>query len=89
LDILRLAGSPPAFVVLNGIHPSASKQAEEAREMIRQTFGIQCAPIHLCHRSAYADAMASGRTPQELDSEGKAAAELDELFRFSFEQVNK
>lgn len=87
-DILRLAGNPPAFVVLNGIHPTANRQATEARELVQSTFGLTCAPTHLCHRAAYADAMTTGRTPQELDEDGKAAAELDSLFRFSFEFVN-
>jgi chromosome partitioning protein len=88
-DILRLAGSPPAFVVLNGIHPTSTRHAAEARAVVQSKIGLNCAPVHLCHRSAYADAMTSGRTPQELDAEGKAAAELDALFRFSFEFVNK
>ena len=87
-DILRLAGNPPAFVVLNGIHPTASRQATEARELVQKNFGLDCAPVFLCHRAAYADAMATGRTPQELDQDGKAAAELEALFRFSFEFVN-
>lgn len=87
-DILRLAGSPPAFVVLNGIHPSATKQADEAREIVAGTFGLNCAPSHISQRSAYADAMATGRTPQELDPDGKAAAELDALYRFVYEIVN-
>ena len=87
-DILRLAGNPPAVVVLNGIHPTATKQANEARDVVQQNFGLSCAPVHLCHRAAYADAMTTGRTPQELDAEGKAGAELDALFRFCFELVN-
>lgn len=87
-DILRLAGNPKAFVVLNGIHPSATRQAADARALVNDAFGLECAPVHLCHRSAYADAMATGRTPQELDEEGKAAAELDALFQFSIEFVN-
>ena len=86
-DFVRLAGNKPALVVLNGIHPNATKQADEAREMIRQTFGLICAPWHLCHRSAYADAMESGRTPQELDADGKAAAELQGLFEFTCKLV--
>lgn len=87
-DIVRLAGNPPAFVVLNGIHPTASRQAIEARELVQHTFGLACVPVHLCHRTAYADAMTTGRTPQELDQEGRAAAELDALYRFSIEFVN-
>jgi len=87
-DILRLAGSPKAFVVLNAVHPTANRQVAEARELVQRTFALACAPVHLCHRSAYADAMTSGRTPQELDGDGKAASELDALFQFSFELVN-
>jgi chromosome partitioning protein len=87
-DILRLAGNPPAFVVLNGIHPTATRQAVEARELVQRTFGLKCAPVYLCHRAAYADAMTTGRTPQELEQDGKAAAELDALFQFSYEIVN-
>jgi chromosome partitioning protein len=89
VDILRLVGNPPAYVVLNGIHPAASRQAAEARDLVQSTFGLTCAPIHLCHRAAYADSMATGRTPQELDEDGKAAVELDGLFRFSIDIVNK
>jgi chromosome partitioning protein len=88
-DILRLAGNPKAFVVLNGIHPTATRQATEARELVEQTFSLPCAPVYLCHRAAYADAMTTGRTPQELDEDGKAAAELDALFRFSLEIANR
>jgi chromosome partitioning protein len=87
-DILRLAGNPPAFVVLNGIHPTATRQANEARDLVQKTFGLTCAPVYLCHRAAYADAMTTGRTPQELEQDGKAAGELDALFQFSFELVN-
>jgi chromosome partitioning protein len=87
-DLLRLAGSHPALVVLNGIHPTASRIADEARAMLFQTFGLIACPIHLCHRSAYAEAPTTGKAPQELDPEGKAAAELDGLFRFISEFVN-
>jgi chromosome partitioning protein len=86
-DVLMLAGNPPAFVVLNGIHPTATKQADEAREMVLRAFGLQSCPVHLCHRSAYAEAPTAGKTPQELDPEGKAAVELQRLFDFTCEVV--
>ena len=88
-DLLRLAGNPRAFVLLNGIHPTATKQADEAREMVQQVFGLACAPVHLCHRSAYAEAPTTGKAPQELDPEGKAGIELERLFLFVSELVNK
>jgi chromosome partitioning protein len=87
-DLLKLAGNPPAFVVLNGIHPTATKQAEEARETVQQLFGLVCAPAYLCHRAAYAEAPTTGKAPQELDPEGKAGLELDRLFRFTYEFLN-
>lgn len=87
-DLIRIAGNPPARVVLNGLHPAATKTADEARQMVQAVFGLECAPVHLCHRQAYADAPVSGQAPQELDAEGKAAAELDRLFKFVIEHVN-
>jgi chromosome partitioning protein len=87
-NTIRLAGSPPAFVVLNKMNPTATRQVIEARDLIRASFGLECAPVFLSQRRAYSDAMTTGRTPQELDGEGKAAAELGALFQFSFELVN-
>jgi len=87
-DLIRIAGNPPARVVLNGLHPAATKTADEARQMVQAVFGLECAPVHLCHRQAYADAPVGGQAPQELDAEGKAAAELDRLFKFVIEHVN-
>lgn len=89
VDMLRIAGSPPTRVVLNGLHPSATKTADEARAMIHTVFGLECAPVHLCHRQAYADAPITGCTPQELDKDGKAGQELAQLYRFSIDFVNK
>lgn len=88
-DLISLAGSPPAFVLLNGIHPTATKQAEEARQMIKQAFGFDSLNVHLCHRNAYAEAPTSGLTPQELDSDGKAAIELGQLYQSIKDFLNK
>jgi chromosome partitioning protein len=86
-DVLLLAGNPPALVVLNKIHPTATKQPDEARDMILRSFGMRCAPVHLSLRNAYGDALTTGQTPQELDAEGKAALELRALFEFTIEFV--
>jgi chromosome partitioning protein len=81
-DLVMLAGNPPAFVVLNGIHPQASKQAEEVRATVQELYGMKVCPIHLCQRTAYGEALISGKTAQELDPEGRAAKELDCLYQF-------
>lgn len=81
-DVLRFAGNPPAFVLLNGAHPSAKAPADELAAMIGSAYSIPVAPAYLSHRAAYADAPATGQTPQEIDRSGKAAKELAALFAF-------
>jgi chromosome partitioning protein len=88
-DLLRLAGNPPSFVLLNCVHPSAgSRGLLDVHQGIKQLFDLTVCPIHICQRSAYAEAPTSGRSPQELDEDGKAAAELKRLFEFTCEFVN-
>lgn len=79
-DILGLAGNPKALVVLNRVHPSAQKSVDDSRAAIAQVYGLPVAGAHLSNRAAYADSAVSGQAPQELDEEGKAAAELSALF---------
>jgi len=81
-DALKVAGSPTAYVVLNGIHPSASRSPAEQREMIARAFDLPVCLVHLSHRAAFAEAPASGQTPLETDPDGKAAGELKSLFEF-------
>jgi chromosome partitioning protein len=78
----EIAGNRPTFVLLNEIPPTATRQADEARTMIKSLYGLVCCPVHLCRRAAYADALRPGLSPQELDSEGKAAEELKRLYEF-------
>ena len=88
-DLLMLAGEPPAFVVLNCVHPSAGPRGLlDVHDGIKQLFNFVVCPVHLCQRSAYAEAPTSGQTPQELDAEGKASDELRRLFDFTCEFVN-
>lgn len=81
-DALRIAGNPTAYVVLNGIHPNATRSPAEHREVIGNAFNLPVCPVHLSHRSAFAEAPANGQAPQELDPKGKAAAEIEALFAF-------
>ena len=88
-DLLRIAGDKPAFVVLNALHPQATKQAEEAKKMIAEMFGFAVCPIHLSRLDIYAETQNTGSTPLEQDPGGKAALELTQLFKFVNKQLNK
>jgi chromosome partitioning protein len=83
-ELLRMiGGNDRAFVVLNGLHPSAGASGiEEARKMISTVYGLTTCPPFLCQRSAYAEAMIYGATPQERDPDGKAGQELGKLLQF-------
>jgi chromosome partitioning protein len=87
-DQLRLAGSPRSFVLLNRIEPSATKQFEDARRLIEQTFGLRVCPFFLSQLRAYENALETGQTAQEIDPKGKSAGELERLYRFTCEHVN-
>jgi len=86
-DVLRVAGDPLAYVVVNGIHPQATKGAEAAKALI-ESFGFNVAPMHLCQRGSYAEAPTTGKTAPELEPAGKAADELQRLYMFTMELLN-
>lgn len=87
-DLLRIAGSTPAYLVLNGIHPQARKQVNDTRTMLETTFDFPVCPVHLCHRGAYAEAPMTGIAAQELDPHGKCADEVNRLYQFVIQQLN-
>jgi chromosome partitioning protein len=87
-DLLHGAGNPPAFVLFNGIHPSATRSATELKGLTLELCGLPSCPAHLCYRASYGDAPDSGQAPQELDT-GKAAAEISSLYQFAMQTMKK
>lgn len=87
-DLLRVAGDPPAFVLLNGLHPAATHGADEAKAMTERVSGFKACPVHLCYRDIYGNAPATGQTAQELEPQGGAAAELRQLYMWICKQVD-
>src|SRR5262249_18052457 len=88
-DLVRVAGAPPALVVLNSLHPQATRQAEEAKSLIEDVFKFPVCPVHLCRREVHADAQTTGSTPLDTEPDGKAAQELRPLYQFIIQQTNK
>jgi chromosome partitioning protein len=87
-DLLRVAGDPPAFVLLNFLHPGATKTAATAKAMIEEVSGFKACPVHLSQFTVYTDAPASGQTAQELEPNGPAAAEIQQLYMFICQQLD-
>lgn len=81
-----MAGNPPAFVVLNLVHPNAGSRAADDAAAITERFNVSVAPVHMS-RQAHEDAPALGQTAQELEPEGRAA-EIASLFAFLSEQAS-
>lgn len=78
-EILRLAGDPPALVVLNAVPPRGSRH-EQAIAAIRGR-GLAVCPQVLTQRAAFGDSAAFGQTVQEYEPGGKAAAEVIEVYK--------
>ena len=81
-EMVSMAGNPPAYVLLNGLHPSATRLAAEAREIVAQAAGLPVCPTHLSDRDIYKSAPATGQAPNEAEPHGKAAEELRQLYKF-------
>jgi chromosome partitioning protein len=81
-ELIGMAGNPLAFVVLNELHPSATRLAEEAKAVAGEASGLRVCPVHLCSRDVYGSAPAEGKAPNETEPHGKAAEELRQLYKF-------
>lgn len=86
MELVKVAGNPPAVVVLNGV-PARSIRREQAEHVVKD-MGLTIAPIAFGHRTAFPDAAALGKAPQEYDPHGKAAAEVKDLYVFVCKHLN-
>jgi chromosome partitioning protein len=87
-DLLRVAGDPPAFVLLNYLHPGATKTAATAKTIVEQVTGLKACPVHLSQYAIYTDAPATGQTALELEPDGAAATEIKQLYMFICQQLD-
>jgi chromosome partitioning protein len=78
---LMLDVHKPAFVVFNAGPPRGTASYAEASE-VAAMIGLQVAPVHLTERAAFHVATRDGRAAQEIEPDGKAAAEVDALWRW-------
>ena len=71
------AAKTPAAVVINAA--PRGRLADEAREALTEQ-GITVFDSVLQHRASYSHAVIDGRSVHEYEQDGKAAAEIDELY---------
>ena len=84
LRLIQLSEGKRAAVVLNAA-PVRGGMAEQARTAIAEH--LEVAPVVLCQRSAYANAWIDGRSVEEYDPDGKAAAEIRTLYRWLIQRL--
>jgi len=84
--IARASGKP-FYVVINAAPPQGV-ETDETHSAITGA-GVELAPVVLHQRKAYASRMHEGRTAQEIEPKGKAAAEIRDLLLWVCDKVIK
>lgn len=87
LEMLKLAGNPPALVVLNAISPWGSRHEQAAKAL--QGRGALMCPAMLTQRSAFGDSGALGLTALEYEPKGKAAQEVLAVYNYISKLLSK
>jgi chromosome partitioning protein len=83
-EIAKAAHRRAAFV-LNSCLVRAP-EVSDARTVL-MSYGFPVAPVEIGQRQAFARAVASGQAVTEFDPQGKAAAEITELWRWIAKQL--
>lgn len=86
LELIQHAGNQSVAAILNGVPPRGSK-GEQAAEVIKG-LGVAVCPAVMGHRAAYSDAGAFGQSAQEYDPHGKAADEIQLVYKFVCKLLN-
>jgi chromosome partitioning protein len=89
-QILDLTGDKPAIVILNAVPPNRAR-IEEAMARItgHKTAPFVVCPYTLGHRAAFGDSSILGLTPQEYEPHGKAAEEIEQVYKYICDIVRK
>ncbi|MDQ3959168.1 MAG: AAA family ATPase [Pseudomonadota bacterium] len=80
LNILKLTNAKErAVILLNAVPPrgSLTNEAEDGLSALAPVV-----PIRMAHRAAYSHAVNDGRSVEEYDPHGKAAAEIRDLYKW-------
>ena len=79
-DLVSFA-KKPAYVVLNAVPAGASVLSEDARKAAKE-MGLKVCSVTLGDRAAFHRSSAKGETAAEIDATGKAAKEIEKLWKW-------
>src|SRR4051795_5858500 len=79
-ELVGYAGGRPVAVILNGVPPRGGK-GEQAADVIR-SLTLPVCPASFGYRAAFNDAGAVGLTAAEYEAGGRAAQEVELVYRF-------
>ncbi len=84
-DLARFAARP-AFALFNAGPVTGARLYAETAELVGQ-IGLPVVPVRLSERAAFRHATGSGQVAQEVEPDGKAAAEMAALWAWLCEQL--
>ncbi|MEO0871788.1 MAG: ParA family partition ATPase [Pseudomonadota bacterium] len=76
----------PAFVVLNAVPAGATVLSEEAK-IAAKAIGLDMCPVELGDRAAFHRSSAKGETASESEPDGKAAGEIEAMWKWLSKQA--
>jgi chromosome partitioning protein len=85
-DLTRFAAKP-AFALFNAGPVAAPRLYGETTELVIE-IGMKVAPVRLSERATFRHSTGSGQAAQETEPQGKAAAEVNALWRWICQQVD-
>jgi chromosome partitioning protein len=87
LDVIRLAGNPPAFALINKA-PTQGSDAQIAADHIKAA-GLPVCPTVLHLRAAHRHAANVGKSAAEYEPDGKAAQEIQHVYVWTCQHANR
>jgi chromosome partitioning protein len=87
MDLLKLAGDPPALAVITKAPVQGSEAKHAADYITAQGFELMPVVMHL--RAAHRHAGNLGQTASEYEPAGKAAEESQQLYNSTIQHLNK
>ncbi|MCT2400844.1 ParA family protein [Novosphingobium mangrovi (ex Huang et al. 2023)] len=84
-ELVSYAGKP-AFVLLNGVPPRATRIVAETGAFA-EGLGLKLSPVTFGERAAFHRSSRAGEVASEVDPQGKAAAEVDALWQWARGQL--